>query len=212
MEIVTPQLHALNEVAVRLSLLDDRALAQASRELVDIGGGLVEAAREPLSGLGYTPTRATVDGAAGYPDAAPYDRIIATCSLPRVPVEWITQTADGGGLAADADRAGRAERLAGPPPRRAVRRPAATGRDRPGAGDQTRGRFQRRTDRRPGSADRPRGARPAPRPGRRPRPDRGHGHPRCSRRRACRSRPGHGRRSGPRQIGQTHRGKAMRRV
>src|SRR5262249_50607853 len=63
---------------------------------VDIDGGLVEAARAHLSSLGYAPTVATVDGEAGYPDPAPYDRIIATCSLPRVPVEWIAQTAEGG--------------------------------------------------------------------------------------------------------------------
>ncbi|MCW2914403.1 MAG: Protein-L-isoaspartate(D-aspartate) O-methyltransferase [Actinomycetia bacterium] len=63
---------------------------------VDIDADLVEAARGHLDGLGYRPTLATLDGAEGYPDGAPYDRIIATCSLPRVPVEWIAQTAEGG--------------------------------------------------------------------------------------------------------------------
>ena len=63
---------------------------------VDIDPDLVEAARRRLGQLGYRPHVVTTNGAKGYPDGAPYDRIIATCSLPRVPVEWITQTAEGG--------------------------------------------------------------------------------------------------------------------
>lgn len=63
---------------------------------IDIDAGLVSAARERLRQLGYAPDLATADGAAGYPAAAPYDRFIATCSLPRVPPAWIAQAAPGG--------------------------------------------------------------------------------------------------------------------
>ncbi|MGH3833984.1 MAG: hypothetical protein ACRDRS_26690 [Pseudonocardiaceae bacterium] len=48
---------------------------------VDIDPDLVELARERLAAGGYTPTLATVDGADGYPPGAPYDRILATCSV-----------------------------------------------------------------------------------------------------------------------------------
>ncbi len=68
---------------------------------VDIDPELVDLARERLAANGYTPTLAAVDGAAGYPDAAPYDRIIATCSVPAIPPAWLTQVAPGGMLMVD---------------------------------------------------------------------------------------------------------------
>lgn len=63
---------------------------------VDIDAGLVRRARQSLATVGYAPTVAATDGAAGYPGNAPYDRIIATCSVPRVPAIWLTQTRPGG--------------------------------------------------------------------------------------------------------------------
>jgi len=63
---------------------------------VDIDAGLVDTARARLRGLGYVPVLAAADGAGGYPGAAPYDRIIATCSMPRIPLGWLAQTAPGG--------------------------------------------------------------------------------------------------------------------
>lgn len=63
---------------------------------VDIDAGLVRRARQSLAAVGYAPTVAAADGAAGYPGNAPYDRIIATCSVPRVPAVWLTQTRPGG--------------------------------------------------------------------------------------------------------------------
>lgn len=53
---------------------------------VDIHPRLVATARDRLASLGYQPRLATVDGIAGWPDHAPYDRIIATCGVPTIPV------------------------------------------------------------------------------------------------------------------------------
>jgi methyltransferase of ATP-grasp peptide maturase system len=63
---------------------------------VDIDATLVDAARRRLRSLGYSPVLAAGDGAAGYLDTAPYDRIIATCSMPRIPPCWLAQTTQGG--------------------------------------------------------------------------------------------------------------------
>lgn len=63
---------------------------------VDIDAGLVDAARMRLRGLGYRPALATGDGRGGHPRCAPYDRIIATCSMPRIPAAWIGQAAPQG--------------------------------------------------------------------------------------------------------------------
>jgi protein-L-isoaspartate(D-aspartate) O-methyltransferase len=70
-------------------------LGSARVTSVDIDAGLVSEARERLGALGYTPALAVGDGADGCHDAAPYDRIVATCSLPWVPVAWIEQSAPG---------------------------------------------------------------------------------------------------------------------
>ncbi|MGH3906497.1 MAG: methyltransferase domain-containing protein, partial [Pseudonocardiaceae bacterium] len=68
---------------------------------VDIDPELVELAGERLAANGYTPTLASVDGTHGYPEGAPYDRIIATCSVPAVPPAWLDQAAPGGMIMVD---------------------------------------------------------------------------------------------------------------
>ncbi len=68
---------------------------------LDIEPELIELARERLTGLGYHPTLVATDGAHGLPEHAPYDRIIATCSVPAVPWTWIQQTRDGGLILVD---------------------------------------------------------------------------------------------------------------
>jgi Protein-L-isoaspartate(D-aspartate) O-methyltransferase (PCMT) len=68
---------------------------------VDIDPELVELARERLGANGYTPTLAAVDGDGGYPEGAPYDRIIATCSVPAIPPAWLDQAAPGGMIMVD---------------------------------------------------------------------------------------------------------------
>ncbi len=68
---------------------------------VDVQPDLVEVAKERLAGLGYHPTLSVRDGADGFAAGAPYDRIIATCSVRRVPTAWIEQLRPGGLLLVD---------------------------------------------------------------------------------------------------------------
>ncbi|EHK87213.1 protein-L-isoaspartate carboxylmethyltransferase [Saccharomonospora azurea SZMC 14600] len=63
---------------------------------IDIDPSLVEQARTRLAEVGYGPRLVVGDGALGEPSAAPYDRIIATCGLPRVPATWLDQVRPGG--------------------------------------------------------------------------------------------------------------------
>jgi protein-L-isoaspartate(D-aspartate) O-methyltransferase len=76
-------------------------LGDAHVSSVDVDPALIADARRRLAGIGYHPTLAAVDGDQGYPPGAPYDRIIATCSVPRIPWPWIEQTAPDGLILAD---------------------------------------------------------------------------------------------------------------
>jgi methyltransferase of ATP-grasp peptide maturase system len=68
---------------------------------IDIGATLVDTARGRLAELGLTPTLATAHGANGWPAHAPFDRIVATCSLPEVPWAWAEQVSEGGVVLVD---------------------------------------------------------------------------------------------------------------
>jgi protein-L-isoaspartate(D-aspartate) O-methyltransferase len=68
---------------------------------VDVGEDLVGLARERLDAAGYRPTLVAVDGVHGLPEHAPFDRIIATCSVPAVPWEWAEQLAPDGTILVD---------------------------------------------------------------------------------------------------------------
>jgi protein-L-isoaspartate O-methyltransferase len=68
---------------------------------IDLEPALTELARERLTGLGYTPRLATRDGVTGWPEHAPYDRIIATCAVSRIPTAWVEQVRPGGLVLAD---------------------------------------------------------------------------------------------------------------
>src|SRR5690606_15871680 len=52
-------------------------------------------AADHLHAAGWHPTLVAGDGAAGHPEAAPYDRIIATCAVDTIPPAWIEQLAGG---------------------------------------------------------------------------------------------------------------------
>jgi methyltransferase of ATP-grasp peptide maturase system len=79
---------------------------------IDIDSSLVHRARERLAALGYFPHLAATDGTAGYPDRAPFDRIIATVGIPGVPGAWIDQTVSGGKILLPLDLAGSAGLMA----------------------------------------------------------------------------------------------------
>lgn len=53
-------------------------------------------ARQRLAEAGFTPRCVVGDGAEGCPEHAPYDRVIATCSIGAVPRAWIEQTRPAG--------------------------------------------------------------------------------------------------------------------
>lgn len=78
---------------------------------VDIEPTLIRLARERLAKIGYYPTLVIADGANGLPDHAPYDRIIATCSVTAVPWPWVEQTCAGGLILADVTPAQQAGNL-----------------------------------------------------------------------------------------------------
>ena len=76
-------------------------LGDANVFSVDVEPDLVDLARKRLARIGYHPTVVTADGAAGLPEHAPFDRIIATCAVPAVPWAWLEQTSPGGIILTD---------------------------------------------------------------------------------------------------------------
>lgn len=53
--------------------------------------------REPLGAHVYL---SYGDGAKGIPDAAPFDKIVATCGVPDIPQAWVEQLKEGGRIVA----------------------------------------------------------------------------------------------------------------
>ncbi|MFE1956809.1 methyltransferase domain-containing protein [Streptomyces sp. NPDC059479] len=62
---------------------------------MDLDPEITESARAHLATAGYRPAVVTGDGARGCPERAPFDRIIATCTLPSVPTAWLEQCRPG---------------------------------------------------------------------------------------------------------------------
>jgi protein-L-isoaspartate(D-aspartate) O-methyltransferase len=67
---------------------------------IDLDRELTDAARANLDAYGTPAARSvavvTGDGALGWPDRAPYDRVVVTCELPRIPAAWLAQIRPGG--------------------------------------------------------------------------------------------------------------------
>ncbi|MER5885143.1 protein-L-isoaspartate(D-aspartate) O-methyltransferase [Streptomyces sp. NPDC001941] len=63
---------------------------------VEVDHTTAAAARDRLRLAGLHPKVITGDGAEGYADGSPYDRLIATCSVGSVPAAWREQTVAGG--------------------------------------------------------------------------------------------------------------------
>ncbi len=74
---------------------------------LDIHPGLVSTARTRLAGLGYHPHLGCLDGAHGWAEHAPYDRIIATCGISTIPYPWVAHTRPGGLILTEALAGGR---------------------------------------------------------------------------------------------------------
>ncbi len=72
------------------------ALGDAAVVSVDIDPELVAGARQALEAAGYRPAVVCGNGAHGHPERAPYDRLIATFGVPRLPGAWLDQVRPGG--------------------------------------------------------------------------------------------------------------------
>ncbi|MCF3137558.1 methyltransferase domain-containing protein [Streptomyces olivochromogenes] len=62
---------------------------------IDLEPEITESARQHLAAAGHHPVVVTGDGARGVPERAPFDRIIATCTLSSVPRAWLAQCRPG---------------------------------------------------------------------------------------------------------------------
>ncbi|MFF3610450.1 methyltransferase domain-containing protein [Streptomyces sp. NPDC002580] len=62
---------------------------------IDLDAEITETARAHLAVAGYHPEVVTGDGARGVPERAPFDRIIATCTLTTIPRAWLPQCGPG---------------------------------------------------------------------------------------------------------------------
>jgi protein-L-isoaspartate(D-aspartate) O-methyltransferase len=76
-------------------------LAELAAEVyaVEIHASLLERAETKLAALGYTNVHGRVgNGRKGWPEAAPFDRILCAAAASEVPEAWIDQLADAGVL------------------------------------------------------------------------------------------------------------------
>ncbi|MEZ0094517.1 methyltransferase domain-containing protein [Streptacidiphilus sp. EB129] len=71
-------------------------LGDANVTTVDVDEEIVTAAEQRLSRAGYWPAVITADGASLRPTPGRFDRIIATCQIPRIPVDWFGDLSDNG--------------------------------------------------------------------------------------------------------------------
>ncbi|MEU8542976.1 methyltransferase domain-containing protein [Streptomyces sp. NPDC048717] len=73
---------------------------------VEVDESLAELARERIKAAGVDVTVVVADGAKGWPDGAPYDRVMATYAVDRIPWAWVEQTRPGGRIVAPWGRLG----------------------------------------------------------------------------------------------------------
>jgi methyltransferase of ATP-grasp peptide maturase system len=72
---------------------------------IDVDPGVLARATARLTAAGYHPTCVAGDGEQGYPPRAPYDRILGTCAVSRIPPAWLDQAAPGGLIVTTFNRA-----------------------------------------------------------------------------------------------------------
>lgn len=70
-------------------------LGEGQVTTVDLEPEITEAARRHLAAAGYRPHVVTGDGSRGCAGRAPFDRILATCTLDTVPPAWLAQCRPG---------------------------------------------------------------------------------------------------------------------
>ncbi|MBF9066760.1 methyltransferase domain-containing protein [Streptacidiphilus fuscans] len=75
-------------------------LGDANVTSIEYDAQVARDARAALTSAGYSPTLLVGDGRAGHPLGAPFDRVIATCSIGTLPPAWIEQTRPGGVIVA----------------------------------------------------------------------------------------------------------------
>ncbi|GAB3959624.1 methyltransferase domain-containing protein [Actinoallomurus acanthiterrae] len=63
---------------------------------IEIDPVLAERAAANLNAAGYAPRLVVGDGAEGWPDGAPFDRVHVTCAVATIPYAWVEQTRPGG--------------------------------------------------------------------------------------------------------------------
>ncbi|CAL9361513.1 Protein-L-isoaspartate O-methyltransferase [Streptomyces sp. enrichment culture] len=63
---------------------------------VEVDPEVAARADAALEAAGFSTWTVTGDGLLGHPRRAPYDRVIATCAVRRIPYTWIRQTKPGG--------------------------------------------------------------------------------------------------------------------
>ncbi|GAA0324371.1 methyltransferase domain-containing protein [Streptomyces polychromogenes] len=77
------------------ALLSERVGAQRVTT-VEVDETLATTAAVTLTSQGYEPTMITGDGLFGAPEHAPFDRVISTAAVRRIPHAWVEQTHDTG--------------------------------------------------------------------------------------------------------------------
>lgn len=63
---------------------------------IEVDPAVAARADSALEAAGFETWTVTGDGLLGHPPRAPYDRVIATCAVRRIPYAWIRQTRPGG--------------------------------------------------------------------------------------------------------------------
>ncbi|MEU4740347.1 methyltransferase domain-containing protein [Actinosynnema sp. NPDC023658] len=72
---------------------------------IDVDSGVLTRAEARLRTAGYHPTCVAGDGEQGCAARAPYDRVLGTCAVSRVPAAWLDQVAPGGLIVTTFNRA-----------------------------------------------------------------------------------------------------------
>ncbi|WP_017569824.1 methyltransferase domain-containing protein [Nocardiopsis halotolerans] len=78
------------------ALLCELVGTQGQVVTIEVDPSVLKRARRALEAAGYAPATFLSDGVDGHPSGAPFDSVIATCALVRVPAEWMRQTRPGG--------------------------------------------------------------------------------------------------------------------